>query len=101
MILTGFLAFLFSLTIASCDQGKKIDSRVQVQPKMATQIPPEITTPDTVQTSIGTLWFIDGLPDKATVAKLYDNLDLMRGVDVFLNSIAAASMRSHITGRNL
>jgi hypothetical protein len=65
---------------------------------MATQIPPEITTPDTVQTSIGTLRFIDGLPDKATVAKLYDNLDFIRGVDVFLNSIAAASMRSQIEG---
>ena len=30
-------------------------------------IPPEITTPDTVETRIGTLKFLDGFPDDATV----------------------------------
>ncbi len=49
------------------------------RPKMATEIPANITTPDSVDTSIGTLKFFDGLPDKDTVTKVYDNLDLMRG----------------------
>jgi hypothetical protein len=35
-------------------------------------IPPSITTPDKVETSIGTLDFKDGLPSKDTVAKIYD-----------------------------
>src|SRR5271163_54746 len=60
-------------------------------PKMATSIPPDITTPNSVETSLGTLKFFDGLPDKETVTKVYDNLDLMRGIDVFLNTTAATS----------
>ena len=43
--------------------------------KMTTKIPPQITTPDSVETSIGTLKFFDGLPDGDTVQKVFDNLD--------------------------
>ena len=42
--------------------------------------------------------FFDGLPDKATVEKVYDNLDFIRGVDVFLNTMAAASTLANIEG---
>ena len=42
-------------------------------PKYNTYIPPEIQTPDKVETPIGTLDFFDGLPDEATVQKLYDH----------------------------
>jgi len=66
--------------------------------KMTTNIPEEITTPDSVETSLGTLRFFDGLPDKETVAKVYDNLDLMRGIDVFLNTTAATSTLANIEG---
>ena len=66
--------------------------------KMTTDIPPEITTPDSVETRLGTLKFFDGLPDKDTVEKVYDNLDFMRGVDVFLNTMAAASTLANIEG---
>ena len=38
-----------------------------------------------------TLKFFYGLPDKATVENVYDNLDFMRGVEVFLNTMPAAS----------
>lgn len=68
------------------------------KPKMATEIPPDITTPDSVETRLGTLKFFDGLPDKATIEKVYDNLDFMRGVDVFLNTMAAASTLANIEG---
>ena len=68
------------------------------KPKMATEIPPDITTPDSVDTRLGTLKFFDGLPDKATVEKVYDNLDFMRGVDVFLNTMSAASTLANIEG---
>jgi hypothetical protein len=60
--------------------------------KMTTPTPPEITTPDFVETRIGTLKFFDGMPDKATVEAAYDNLDFLRGVEVFLNAMPAASL---------
>lgn len=65
---------------------------------MRTEVPPSITAPDAVETSLGTLKFFDGLPDAETVRKVYDNLDLMRGVDVFLNTMSAASTLANIEG---
>ncbi len=56
------------------------------------KIPDVIMTPDTVETRIGTMRFFDGMPDDATVRKAYDNLDFMRGVEVFLNFIPATSV---------
>ena len=55
------------------------------------KIPPEITTPDKVQTSIGTLEFKDGAPSADTVRKVYDSLDFVRGVDAFMNSFSGTS----------
>mgnify|MGYP001179586161 CR=1 FL=1 len=56
------------------------------------KIPDKIMTPDRVETRLGTLRFFDGLPDAETVTKLYDNLDLIRGVETFLNGIPATSI---------
>ena len=53
-----------------------------------------ISIPDKVETSIGTLEFFDGVPTDATVATLYDNLDRMRGMEVFLDNVGAVSMYS-------
>lgn len=73
-------------------------SASQPGPRMATTIPPGIVTPDSVETRLGTLRFVDGLPDAATVEMVYDNLDLLRGVDVFLNMLPVASLRGNIEG---
>ena len=43
-----------------------------------------ITTPDTVETRLGTLEFDDGAPSEETAALLYDHLDFMNGVQAFL-----------------
>jgi hypothetical protein len=59
--------------------------------KMTTDIPPDITTPDSVETRLGTLKFTDGYPDKETTQKVYDNLDFQRGVQAFLTCIPGAS----------
>lgn len=59
---------------------------------MTTEIPPSITTPDKVETSIGNLEFFDGVPTQRTVEALYDNLDRMRGVETFLAGLPAASI---------
>ena len=40
-------------------------------------------TPDSVQTRIGTLNFVDGVPTVETAQKVYDNLDFQRGTQVF------------------
>lgn len=62
------------------------------------KIPESIMTPDKVQTSIGELNFIDGRPSAETVSKIYDNLDTIRGVDVFLNFIPAGSVEAMRAG---
>jgi len=60
--------------------------------KMTTEIPPGIATPDKLKTSIGTLTSVDGVPDKETTQKVYDNLDLNRATEAFLNGLPIASM---------
>lgn len=57
-----------------------------------------IQTPNQVETSIGTLQFIDGAPLPDTAAKVYDYLDTMRAVDVFLKAMPAASVAALIHG---
>ncbi|MCJ8318332.1 MAG: DUF1254 domain-containing protein, partial [Colwellia sp.] len=52
----------------------------------------QIMTPNTVETRIGTLNFYDGIPTEETLKKVYDNLDFIRGIDVFLNFIPATSI---------
>jgi hypothetical protein len=54
--------------------------------------PPAITTPDSMNSRLGTLHFKDGMPDQATAAKLYDELDYVHAADTFLNGIAAVNM---------
>ena len=51
-----------------------------------------ISTPDEVETSIGTLEFFDGAPLPETADTVYDYLDRMRGVDAFLKGMPAASL---------
>jgi len=53
-----------------------------------------ISTPNEVETSIGTLEFFDGIPTEETAERLYDNLDFLRSVETFLNGIPATSMEA-------
>ncbi len=39
------------------------------------QMPQQITTPDRVESRLGTLTFEDGIPDNATDQKVFDELD--------------------------
>jgi hypothetical protein len=57
----------------------------------APAIPPAITTPDKIETRIGTLEFKDGAPNAATAKKVLDSLDYVRGVDAFMNTFSGAS----------
>lgn len=62
------------------------------QGKYEPNVPAKITTPDTVETRMGTLHFKDGAPDPATVQLAYDQLDFGRAVDAFLRGISATSI---------
>ena len=42
---------------------------------------------DKVETRLGTLNVKYGMPDQATIGKVYDNLGFVRGADVFLNTM--------------
>ena len=67
-------------------------------PKYSPDVPAKITTPDTVETRIGTLRFRDGAPDPATVQLAYDQLDFGRGIDVFLRGLSATSVHAICRG---
>ena len=60
--------------------------------KMTTEVPPGVATPDKLETSLGTLTSVDGVPDAETTQKVYDNLDLNRATEAFLNGLPIASL---------
>ncbi|MGK2925772.1 MAG: DUF1254 domain-containing protein, partial [Lysobacterales bacterium] len=82
-ILAAALAFALTAGTAAAQDAPKM--------KMTTPIPADITTPDTVETRIGTLKFNDGFPTDETVQKVYDNLAFQRGVDVYLSATPGGS----------
>ncbi|MBO8188190.1 DUF1254 domain-containing protein [Streptomyces spirodelae] len=51
-----------------------------------------ISVPDRLETVFGALDFFDGLPLPDTVTRSYDALDLLRGIEVFLNCVPGGSM---------
>ncbi|MDJ0662315.1 MAG: DUF1254 domain-containing protein [Crocosphaera sp.] len=60
--------------------------------KMTTDIPPGITTPDDIETRLGTLNFFDGVAIGDTTEKVYNFLDFQHGYQAFMNAIQIASM---------
>jgi hypothetical protein len=58
------------------------------------QTPQSITTPDKVETRIGTLDFKDGMPAKETIDKVYDNLDFTHAFEAFVNTFQGVSIRA-------
>jgi len=73
--------------------------QAQAEPAYEADVPESITTPDTVRTrTLGDLEFFDGMPSKESVEKLYDNLDLVRGVTAFLDGIPVASIQGFVIG---
>lgn len=57
-------------------------------------IPPEATTPDKVETRIGTLDFKDGIPSKETLEKVYDNLDFTYAYRAFMDDLRGVSIHA-------
>ena len=86
--------FLATLTVAGLVAAGATAALAAQAPKMkmTTEVPPGIATPDRLETRIGTLELFDGVPTQETAQKVYDNLDLQRGVQAYLDSIQIASM---------
>lgn len=84
IVLTTGLMFMIGSTAAQSQPAPTM--------KMTTEIPPGIAIPDQVDTRLGTLNFFDGVPDKATVSKIYDNLDFQRAVQAYLLALAPVNM---------
>ena len=60
----GMLAVALSTSTIHAQNAPKM--------KMTTEIQEGIATPDKVETRLGTMTLRDGIPDKATVEKMYD-----------------------------
>ena len=50
-----------------------------------------ISTPNRVDSQLGTLDFVDGFPSSKTTELVYDHLDYVHALNVFLNGYAGAS----------
>ena len=66
--------------------------------KMTTEAPEGVATPDKLETQLGTLTSFDGVPDKETTQKVYDNLDLQRATQAYLSTLQVSSMDAMRTG---
>jgi len=64
---------------------------VSARAQVSQQTLQSLSTPDRVETRLGTLEFNDGAFSVETSAKIYDTLDFARGLDAFLNSFGGAS----------
>jgi hypothetical protein len=51
-----------------------------------------ISTPDRVDSRLGSLEFRDGAPSEATAELLYDHLDFVHGMEAFINAFPGASV---------
>jgi hypothetical protein len=51
-----------------------------------------VTTPDSVETRIGTLKFNNGVPNEKTIQLVYDQIDFARGIEAFLTGMPATSV---------
>src|SRR5215510_2221137 len=81
MTRTALAALLLLCTSASVFAQADIASEIR-----------SISTPNDLKTRIGPLQFNDGRPTPKTAEQLYDQLDFIRGVDVFLNALPGASL---------
>ena len=89
----------FYLSISLCILFQFSFAQKNSNVKYGADVPNSLLTPDKVETNLlGTLEFIDGLPNETTVNKTYDFLTVSRGVQTFLNGMPAASIYAMLEG---
>ena len=97
LLLNTVLATMLSLASATCD-AQTGSGAAAAPPRYAPVVPAKITTPNSVETRIGTLRFNNGAPDPSTVQLAYDQLDFGRGIDAFLKGMSATSVHALCRG---
>ena len=85
---------LLAVVLAAAFAGQN-ESRCPRHPRKYPRRSPRRTKS---KSSIGTLEYKDGAPSKETVAKVYDYLDLMHGVEAFVNAYQGASVAAIFKG---
>jgi hypothetical protein len=81
---------LSGLAIALAATG--LIGAIEADAQTAPAIPPAISTPDKVESRLGTLEFKDGAPNAATVAKVYDHVDFTHAYNAFMNTMQGVSI---------
>ncbi len=78
------------------NKSESVPSKVAEAPKMkmTTDIPQGLLTPNYIDSRIGELNMVDGVPTVETAQLIYDNLDFQHGVTSFLSGIQIASMEA-------
>ena len=80
----------------TCTRGdtkmKPLTKPLTIEP--AGPIPPSITTPDKVESRIGTLEFTDGMPSPETLDKVYDHLDFTHAFEAFVNTVQGVGFQA-------
>ncbi|MET0842838.1 MAG: DUF1254 domain-containing protein, partial [Mycetocola sp.] len=64
---------------------------MSTEPGVSAESLASISTPDRVESRVGTLRFDDGAPSDETAELLYDNLDFLHGVEAFIDAFPGAS----------
>ena len=62
------------------------------KPEVSAETVKSISTPDKIESRLGTLEFNDGAPSEATAALLYDHLDFIHGVQAFIGAYPGVSV---------
>jgi hypothetical protein len=90
---------MMAVPLVGCEAVQPSAKVPATEPTYAVDVPESVTTPDTVRTeALGKLEFFDGMPSEETVEKLYDHLDLVRGVTAFPDGILVASIQGFVNG---
>jgi len=80
-----FLVCMITLiTGGPCGAQTLTGAPTNPQYKYSTPMPKGVAIPDTINAPFGTLKFYDGVPDKESTQKIYDNLDFQRAVQAYL-----------------
>jgi len=58
---------------------------------VSTETLESIATPQQIDSRLGTLDFVDGFPSSETTELVYDNLDFVHALNVYLNGFPGAS----------
>ena len=67
-------------------------SRAGMSPDEMKEAIAALSSNDIIESPFGQLDFFDGVPRPDTVTRVYEALDLMRGIEVFLNAVPGASL---------